>query len=90
LPRQFDAEETNMDVPIVMPQLGNEIQEALIDGWLKGVGDSVAEGELILTVTTPKLTMEIEAPASGVLKEILTPADEVAPVGATLGVISAT
>ena len=76
-----------MNVPIVMPQLGNEISEAQIDGWLKAVGDKVSEGEQILTITTPKLTMEIEAPASGVLKEILIPADELAPVGAVLGII---
>jgi pyruvate/2-oxoglutarate dehydrogenase complex dihydrolipoamide acyltransferase (E2) component len=77
-----------MDVPVVMPQLGNEIEEAMIDSWLKAVGASVSEGEPILTITTPKLTMEIEAPATGVLREIRAPADEVAAVGATLGVIS--
>jgi pyruvate/2-oxoglutarate dehydrogenase complex dihydrolipoamide acyltransferase (E2) component len=77
-----------MDVPVVMPQLGNEIEEAMIDSWLKAVGESVSQGEPILTITTPKLTMEIEAPATGVLREIRAPADEVAAVGATLGVIS--
>jgi pyruvate/2-oxoglutarate dehydrogenase complex dihydrolipoamide acyltransferase (E2) component len=81
-------EEMPMDVPIVMPQLGNEIEEAQIDAWLKSVGERVVQGEQILTITTPKLTMEIEAPASGVLKEILTAADELAPVGATLGTIA--
>jgi pyruvate/2-oxoglutarate dehydrogenase complex dihydrolipoamide acyltransferase (E2) component len=77
-----------MDTPIVMPQLGNEIEEAQIDEWLKQVGDSVRAGEQILTITTPKLTMEIEAPVSGVLKEIRVEADELASVGATLGVIA--
>jgi pyruvate dehydrogenase E2 component (dihydrolipoamide acetyltransferase) len=77
-----------MDIPIVMPQLGNEIDEAQVDGWLKAVGDRVAQGELILTITTPKLTMEIEAPASGVLKAIVVEAEELACVGATLGVIA--
>ncbi len=42
---------------------------------------------MLLTITTPKLTMEIEAPASGVLKEILVPADELASVGTTLAII---
>ena len=78
-----------MDTPIMMPQLGNEIEEAQIDGWLKAVGDHVTEGETLLTITTPKLTMEIPAPASGTLKEILVEADDLAAVGATLGVISA-
>jgi pyruvate/2-oxoglutarate dehydrogenase complex dihydrolipoamide acyltransferase (E2) component len=77
-----------MDTPIVMPQLGNEIEEAQIDGWLKAVGDAVTEGETLLTITTPKLTMEIPAPASGTLKEILVEADDLASVGATLGVIA--
>ncbi|HLJ71254.1 MAG TPA: lipoyl domain-containing protein [Roseiarcus sp.] len=76
-----------MDVPIVMPQLGNEIEEAQIDEWLKAVGDEVKAGEQILTITTPKLTMEIEAPASGRLKEIKVAAEELASVGAVLGVI---
>jgi pyruvate/2-oxoglutarate dehydrogenase complex dihydrolipoamide acyltransferase (E2) component len=78
-----------MDVPVVMPQLGNEIEEAQVDGWLKAVGDRVSKGEPLLTITTPKLTMEIEAPANGVLKAIAAEADELASVGATLGVIEA-
>ena len=78
-----------MATPVLMPQLGNEIEEAQIDGWLKQVGDTVKAGEPLLTITTPKLTMEIPAPASGTLKEIRVAADDLASVGATLGVISA-
>ena len=76
-----------MDTPVIMPQLGNEIEEAQIDAWAKAPGDTVTKGEMLLTITTPKLTMEIEAPTSGTLKEILVPADELASVGATLAVI---
>lgn len=76
-----------MDTPVVMPQLGNEIEEAQIDAWAKAPGDSVTKGEMLLSITTPKLTMEIEAPASGVLKEILVPADELASVGQILAII---
>ena len=75
------------EVQVVMPQLGNEIDEAQIDNWAKQPGDNVTKGEMLLTITTPKLTMEIEAPTSGTLKEILVPADELASVGATLAVI---
>ena len=77
------------DVNVLMPDLGNEITEAQIDGWNKAVGEAVKAGEMLLTVTTPKVTLEIEAPASGVLKQILVPADELASVGAVLGVIAA-
>jgi pyruvate dehydrogenase E2 component (dihydrolipoamide acetyltransferase) len=78
-----------MDVNILVPQLGNEIEEAEIDSWLKAVGDSVAEGEQIVVITTPKVTIEIEAAASGMLKAILFEAGDIAEVGAILGVIEA-
>ncbi|WP_421723294.1 lipoyl domain-containing protein [Bauldia sp.] len=77
-----------MDVPILMPDLGNEIDEAQIDEWLKAEGDAVEEGEQLVVVTTPKVTLEIEAPASGTLTSIAMPADEIAKVGTTLGVVS--
>ena len=76
-----------MDTPILMPNLGNEIDEAQIDEWFKTEGDMVTEGEQIVLITTPKVTMEIEAPATGILKKILIPADELAAVGSTLGII---
>ena len=76
-----------MSTDVVMPQLGNEITEAQIDYWSKGPGDRVEKGEMLLTITTPKLTMEIEAPASGVLREICVPADEIAGVGDVLAII---
>ncbi|MBI3674678.1 MAG: biotin-binding protein, partial [Rhizobiales bacterium] len=54
-----------MDTPVLMPQLGNEISEAQIDAWFKAVGDRVEKGEMLLTITTPKIALEVEAPASG-------------------------
>ena len=77
-----------METAVVMPQLGNEIEEALVDGWMKAVGDKVIAGEALLTVTTPKVTIEVEAPASGTLIKIIVGADELASVGATLAIIT--
>ena len=74
-------------IELKMPQLGNEITEAQIDLWHKAAGEEVEEGEEILTITTPKVTMEIEAPASGTLAEILVEEDEIAKVGTVLAVI---
>lgn len=76
-----------MSIEVVMPQLGNEIEEAQIDYWARAVGEQVMKGDMLLTITTPKLTMEIEAPASGTLTEIRVPADEIASVGTVLGII---
>jgi pyruvate/2-oxoglutarate dehydrogenase complex dihydrolipoamide acyltransferase (E2) component len=77
-----------VDIPIVMPELGVDIEEAQIDEWLKAEGDVVEKGEQVVVVTTPKVTLEIDAPAAGVLKSIVVPADEIAKVGATLGIIA--
>ena len=77
-----------MDTPFVMPQLGNEIEEALVETWAKAAGDTITKGEMLVTIVTPKLTMELEAPVSGVVKEIVVAADEVANVGATLAIIT--
>ncbi|KRR17640.1 lipoyl domain-containing protein [Bradyrhizobium retamae] len=76
-----------MDNHIILPALGNEIEEAEIAEWLKAEGDMVKEGEQTVLVTTPKVTLELEAPVTGRLKKILIRAGEVAAVGARLGII---
>ncbi|MCV6591991.1 MAG: lipoyl domain-containing protein [Silicimonas sp.] len=74
-------------VEVKLPELGNEVTEAQLDLWHKAVGDAVDEGEEIATITTPKVSMEIEAPASGTVIELRVEEDEIAPVGAVLAVI---
>jgi pyruvate dehydrogenase E2 component (dihydrolipoamide acetyltransferase) len=77
------------DVPLVVPQLGVDIEEAQVESWLKGVGERVEKGEQIAMLTTPKVNLELEAPADGTIKEILVPADEIAKVGDVLAIIAA-
>jgi len=74
-----------MSVEIYMPKAGAMMNEATIVEWIKKVGESVTEGEVLIKIEAEKATMEIEAPASGVLEEILVQEDQVAPVGAVLG-----
>lgn len=76
-----------MTTPILMPQLGNEITEAEITEWLKAEGDEVTEGDLVLIITTTKMSLEIEAPASGTLKAIAVQEGELAEVGTVLATI---
>lgn len=74
-------------IELKMPDLGNEVTEAQVDLWHKAADDDVSEGEEILTITTPKVTMEIEAPATGRLAEILVEEDEIAKIGTVLAII---
>ncbi|WP_027527407.1 lipoyl domain-containing protein [Bradyrhizobium sp. Ec3.3] len=76
-----------MDNHIILPALGNEIEEAEISEWLKAEGDIVKEGEQVVLITTPKVTVELEAPVTGRLTRILVPAGELVRVGAKLGVV---
>jgi pyruvate/2-oxoglutarate dehydrogenase complex dihydrolipoamide acyltransferase (E2) component len=76
-----------MPTPILVPQLGVDITEAEVTEWLKPEGGTVAAGEAIVVLTTPKLSLEIEAPVAGTLASIAVPAGEIAEVGAILGQI---
>jgi len=74
-------------VPIVLPKAGMNMVEATVIGWHKSPGEHVEEGEPVVEVETDKVEMDIEAPATGILTEVLVAVDEDAPVGATLGLI---
>lgn len=76
-----------MAAQILIPQLGTEITEAEITEWLVKEGDSVTEGDPVLTITTTKMAIDIDAPASGTLVRILVAEGELVAVGAVVGEI---
>lgn len=62
-----------MPTEVVLPRLGLTQDEGTVVRWLKPEGSRVAKGEPLFEVMTDKATLEIEAPASGVLLKILVP-----------------
>jgi len=71
-----------------MPQLGETVTEGTITKWMKKVGDSVAEDEVLFEVSTDKVDSEVPSPAAGVVTEILVEEGETVDVGTRLAVIS--
>jgi pyruvate dehydrogenase E2 component (dihydrolipoamide acetyltransferase) len=72
---------------VVMPQLGETVEQGTVAAWRKAVGDRVEKNEPLFDVETDKVETEIPAPASGVLSSILVPAGETVKVGARLAVL---
>src|SRR5262245_11282663 len=76
-----------MSSNIVVPALGESITEATVAKWLKAQGEPVKADEPLLELETDKVTLEVFAPAAGVLSEIKVDAGQTVEVGAVLGVI---
>ncbi|MCP4403434.1 MAG: 2-oxo acid dehydrogenase subunit E2 [bacterium] len=72
---------------IKVPETGFGIAEATIVEWFKGVGDNIQEGEIVLSVETEKVNVDIPAPGSGILQGVHCRVDDVVPVGQVLGLI---
>src|SRR5690606_7263326 len=70
-----------------VPTLGESVTEATIGQWFKKVGDSVAADEPLVELETDKVTIEVPAPAAGVLEAIAAQPGETVDVGALLGAI---
>ena len=69
---------------IRMPRMGTSVHESTVVAWKKAVGDAVAKGEVLLSAESDKVEFEVEAPADGVITEILADAEETVPVGEVL------
>uniref|UniRef100_UPI003217CD46 dihydrolipoamide acetyltransferase family protein n=1 Tax=uncultured Draconibacterium sp. TaxID=1573823 RepID=UPI003217CD46 len=73
---------------IVMPKLGESIQEGTITKWFVKEGDTVEEDDMLFEVATDKVDSEIPSPVDGVITRILYPEDSLVAVGEVLAVIS--
>jgi 2-oxoglutarate dehydrogenase E2 component (dihydrolipoamide succinyltransferase) len=76
-----------MATEIRVPTLGESITEATVGKWFKQAGDAVTADEPLVELETEKVTVEVPAPASGVLSAIMVKEGDTVAVGALLGAI---
>ena len=72
---------------IIMPKMGESVQEATIIQWFKKEGDKIEEEDVLLEIATDKVDSEIPSPVDGVLSKILFQVNDVVPVGEVIAVI---
>lgn len=73
---------------LLMPKLGESVQEATIINWFKKQGDKVEEDESILEIATDKVDSEIPSHVEGVIEKIFFEANAVVPVGEVIAIIN--
>lgn len=71
-----------------MPRYDPEMKTGRVAEWLKKEGDKVAKGEPVLRIDTEKVSIEIDAPESGVLSKIMVKPPQEVPIGTPLAVIT--
>jgi pyruvate dehydrogenase E2 component (dihydrolipoamide acetyltransferase) len=72
---------------VLLPQLGQTMEEGTVEKWHKSEGEEVQKGEVLFELTTDKATLEVEAYASGVVKKILVEEGETVPVNELVAII---
>ena len=76
-----------MSIEVVMPKMGESIQEGKILRWVKNVGDKVERDEVILEISTDKVDTEVPSPASGVITQILFQEGDTVEVGKVICIL---
>ena len=75
-------------VTVMVPTLGESVSEATVATWYKQPGDSVAQDEMLCELETDKVSVEVPAPAAGILGKTLAPEGSTVQAGGQLAVIS--
>lgn len=73
---------------IIMPKLGESIQEGTITKWFVKEGDKIEEDDMLFEVATDKVDSEIPSPVDGIISEILFPEESLVAVGTVVAVIN--
>jgi len=85
---KVEAPSTAGSVDVMVPTLGESVTEATVSSWFKAVGDSITQDEMLCELETDKVSIEVPAPATGVLAEISAAEGATVDATAKLGVIS--
>ena len=72
---------------IIMPAIGETVNEGKLAKWFKNVEDQIKEGDILCEVESDKTTMEIPSTINGILKEIIVQENETVAVGTILGIM---
>jgi len=78
-----------MPTEVILPRVDMDMAEGRISRWYVANGESVAKGQPIFEIETDKAAMEVEAPASGVIRDLAATLDSPLPVGSTVAWIDA-
>ncbi len=70
-----------MKVDVVMPKMGESVQEGKVLRWVKKVGDRIERDEVLLEISTDKVDTEVPAPAAGIIAELLANEGDTVEVG---------
>ncbi len=72
---------------IVMPKLGFDMREGVLNTWLKQVGDAVNKGDVVAEIESDKATLELESQVAGTLLRLMHEPGDVVPVGANMAIV---
>ncbi len=86
-PAPASAPATTGGVEVVMPKMGESIQEGTILRWVKKVGDKVERDEVLMEISTDKVDTEVPSPAEGVISQILFNEGDVVEVGKVIAIL---
>jgi pyruvate dehydrogenase E2 component (dihydrolipoamide acetyltransferase) len=81
--------EDHLPTNVIMPALGVAQQTGTLLKWLRAEGQSISKGDPLMEIETDKATVEIEAPASGVLSQVIAKVGDEVPVGERIALILA-
>ncbi|MCQ0092031.1 2-oxoglutarate dehydrogenase complex dihydrolipoyllysine-residue succinyltransferase [Roseovarius sp. M141] len=87
-PAEKSSDKDPASIDVMVPTLGESVSEATVSTWFKKPGDSVSQDEMLCELETDKVSVEVPAPAGGILSEILANEGDTVQAGGKLAVLS--